>query len=364
MFNSKHYIPILRWKAAEKEALGKLDLNKKKLMTPLFQILMPMPKQTYTGNGRLKTPSELLEESKSMFQVKSPHIPKEILKYWGKDPLLIDLNLLDTSVIHAGLIEILSIGKGLGAWMVPVVNFSSSTDIQNKIISLSKKYNNGLCVRLSRNDITQDSMPLAVNNFLKRHTISEKDIDLLVDFKITDDQYSKLIALVSHIPHILKWRSMTISSGAFPPDLTGFSVDLHRIPRSDWNQWLKIDSTKLKRKTSFSDYTIQHPIYKEPVRGANPSASIRYALQNQWIIMRGQGLRSPKGAGHAQYPALAKLLSNLEDFFGADFSFGDNYISEKGEDIHTKKTGTPRTWLRAGINHHLECVISQIANLS
>ena len=95
----------------------------------------------------------------------------------------------------------------------------------------------------------------------------------------------------------------------------------------------------------------------------NPSASIRYALKDKWIIMRGQGLRGEKSKGFAQYPANAQLLSKHKEFFGANFSFGDSYIEEKGRDIKTKETGTPRTWLRAGINHHLACVIFQISNL-
>lgn len=80
--------------------------------------------------------------------------------------------------------------------------------------------------------------------------------------------------------------------------------------------------------------------------------------------MRGQALIGEKSKGHAQYPANAQLLSQQDEFFGADFSYGDAYIASKGKDINTKETGTPRTWLRAGINHHLSCVIYQLANLT
>src|ERR1700730_15756466 len=49
MFDSKHYVPILRWKAAEKEALEQLTSKEKESMTPLFEILMPQPKNQKAG---------------------------------------------------------------------------------------------------------------------------------------------------------------------------------------------------------------------------------------------------------------------------------------------------------------------------
>jgi hypothetical protein len=170
--------------------------------------------------------------------------------------------------------------------------------------------------------------------------------------------------LCGRIPNLLKWRTFTIASGAFPPDLTDLSVDLHFKDRTDWNAWFDQRKSNLPRTPSFADYTIQHPIYKDPVRGSNPSASIRYTLENKWLIMRGQALRGKNTKGHAQYPAVARMVSEREEFFGENFSFGDRYIAEKGKDLNSKQTGTPRTWLRAGINHHLACTVSQISNLS
>lgn len=110
------------------------------------------------------------------------------------------------------------------------------------------------------------------------------------------------------------------------------------------------------------DYTIQHPFYEEPVEGANPTASIRYACDTYWIIMRGQALRKKeKGGGtrHEQYPANAELLCARKEFDGAHFSSGDEYIWSIGS--HRQPgPGTPETWLRAGINRHLVLTARQV----
>jgi len=364
MFDSKHYVPILRWKAAEKEALEQSTSKEKESMTPLLEILMPQPKNPKKGD-RAKSPAELLTESLETLKETLPKIPQEILKYWGKLPAFIDLSLVDVSLRAGGMKQIVTGAETIGIPLTPVIGLSSDTKTQNVAFELAKSKERGLCLRLFRPDLI-DSAALTqkIKAFLTASALSEKNIDLLIDLKNTDEECLKLTELCARIPNILKWRTFTVASGAFPPDLTNLSVDLHFKDRTDWNAWFDQRQKNLPRKPSFADYTIQHPIYKDPVRGSNPSASIRYTLKNQWLIMRGQALRGKNTKGHAQYPAVARLVSEREEFFGEKFSFGDKYIAEKGKDLKSKKTGTPRTWLRAGINHHLACTVSQISSLS
>lgn len=364
MFDYKHYIPILRWKAAEREGLGLLSDDQKKLMTPVIELLMPQPTRPKEGEAP-KSPEQLLADSIAKFKTLLPDIPNDILKFWGKAPAFLELNLIDASLRIDALKQILTIGKELDLSLIPVISLNANTEFQTTVISLVKKYNSGLCLRLFRSDFNKNTLETDINTFLEKNSLSKNYIDLLVDLQIVDDQCLKLASLINQIPTIADWRTLTVASGAFPKDLTEFSVNLHKIKRSDWNDWLsQIESDGLIRKPSFGDYTIQHPIYKEPLPGSNPSASIRYTLEKEWMIMRGQGLRGENSKGHAQYPANAQLLMQQPEFFGADFSFGDSYIAEKGKDVNTKETGTPRTWLRAGINHHLACVVSNLSNLS
>lgn len=363
MFDSRHYVPILRWKAAEQEALEKLTTAEKALITPVIELLMPQPTVFKIGD-RQKTPAELLEESKKMLQESIPQVATKIMKYWGSSPLFIEMGLVDISLRATSLREILPSTKALGGRLIPITRLSADQTLQAANIQAAKANGEGMCLRLFRSDFTEaEEMKNKIQQFLQKSGFSEAEIDLLVDYQITDAECSKLKELSELIPSLSKWRSFTFASGSFPSDLTGYHPGLHQIPRLEWIGWKKqVDLGNLQRAPSFGDYTIQHPIHKEAARGANPSASIRYALPDEWIIMRGQGLRSAKSAGHAQYPAQAQLLSQHEKFLGANFSFGDAYIEQVGRDVNNKNTGNPRTWLRAGINHHLACTVNQISN--
>jgi hypothetical protein len=363
MFDSKHYIPILKWKPAEQQALEKLNNQEKGVISPLIQLVMPQPKLPKLGEIE-KSREEQLEEVATSYKIKLPKIPEEILKSWGKSPAFIDFSLIYADYLRIeSLNQILSVGEGLGLSLIPVVNLSSDIEVRKATALLVKKYNHGLCLRLVPADFSNlVDLSQEIQKFLVACSLSEKDVDLLIDLKEKDNQYLKFIDLSQKISNLNEWRTFTFASGAFPIDLTKCVLGENYIPRSDWNNWVgQINSKKLQRYPSFADYTILHPIQKESVRFFSPSASIRYTLKDQWLVMRGQ-----KGKT-VQYLANAQLLSQDQKFNGkfrgASFSFGDNYIVEKGKDLKTPKTGNATNWLTAGINCHLTCTASQIANL-
>src|SRR5439155_24925482 len=140
------------------------------------------------------------------------------------------------------------------------------------------------------------------------------------------DSDSDLTAILSLVPKIAKWRSLTVASGAFPKDLTGLSVGQHELSRLEWVSWFTSSKNHgLPRTPTFGDYAMIHPCLPKPIPGVNISASIRYTAWDYWVVMRGEGLRNPGGSGHAQYPANAELLTIRPEFCGAWFSAGDRY---------------------------------------
>jgi len=374
MFNSKHYVPILRWKAAEREALKELPSEERRIITPLVELIMPARKRLKKGE-KPKTSEEYQTQSIEKLKGTLPDLPKEVLEYWGNSPIFIDLNLLIGGTLREwGYTEIMSKGHTLGTVIIPVIRLNSDADLENTVVKIVKQHEGGLCLRILRSDLSSRNMAININEFFKKHHLRHEQVDLLIDFELVEgmppSEYSQITKSIQNIPDLLKWRTFTVAGGAFPFDLSRFSAHgTYRIPRSDWTCWFsEIYSGTLKRKPAFADYTIQHPIYTEPNPDANPSASIRYTSDNEWVIMRGEALHKVdkdgnEGPGHSQYPSHAQLLMGQPEYKGKDFSYGDAYIAEKGADVDTTKTGNPRTWLRAGVNHHLVLVARQISSL-
>jgi hypothetical protein len=367
MFEYKHYVPILRWKAAERDALKLLKTEHKNIITPLIEFTMPVPK----NEKNRKTPTELLQESIDMFLEDIKDIPSQILKCWGNHAIFIDIQLIDGSIRADALNQVLRLGRQLDIFMVPVitvipvVGFESDTKTRQVAIQFAKQLKNGLCFRIIESNLDEISFSKDFDKFIKENKVDPNKTDLLVDFKIINEETiaKQLVTKINKIPFLEDWRTFIVAGGAFPKDLSHFQKhNQYYVPRSDWAIWQQIVKS-LSRKPSFADYAIQHPVYMPPTSGANPSASIRYAAENDWLVLRGEGLRNPKGAKFKQYPAEAKLLFDQKEFKGADFSYGDSYIAEKAADLNTKSPGNPKTWLEAGFNHHMTLVAHQIASL-
>jgi hypothetical protein len=328
-----------------------------------------MPQSRSDGE---KTPKELLQESIEKFSENLPGIADQVMKHWGRSTVFVDVQLVDGSIRAEALKKILENGKQLDIFMIPVitiipvVGFESDSQTRQVAVEFAKQSGHGLCLRITDSNFKEKSLSNDIGDFLRENTMATKDVDMIVDFKVIDEQTSSdsLVEKINAIPNLGDWRTFIVAGGAFPQDLSGLEKhNQHEIPRSDWVVWNNLMS-KLKRRPSFADYTVQYPIYLPQTSASNPSASIRYSLEEKWVIVRGEGLRNPKGAGFKQYPAQAQILANQKDVFkGEGFSAGDDYIAEKAKDINTKKTGNPKTWLEAGINHHVSLVADQISNL-
>lgn len=365
MFNLRHYVPILKWKRAEQGALKALTEEYKKQITPLIQFVMPNHK-----------PQEKFEDIVTRFEEQTLQIPDKIIEAWGYAPIFVDFSLLFTTPLKVKSLRIiLRKGYELRASFIPVVHLNDDQEIKKAACSLAKKNKSGICLRLICPDFSDleksdlEKLNKDIIKFLLSNGLEEKDVDLLVDIKEIGEngsKYARYLNSSQSLSNLLNWRTFIFASGSFPEDLSQCKVDEENlISRMDWESWKNCVSNKeLKRKPSFADYTIQHPIYRETFQFFHPTTSIKYTLENDWLIMKGERQK------FELYLASAAELLKDKRFYGKDFSDGDKYISEKAKHFEVyiknpaiKGTGSTETWLRAGINHHLTLVAHQIANL-
>lgn len=356
MFNHTHYVPILRWKGAEKEALKQLGDSDKKRMTPLVEL--PRPSKPPQSSKSAKKPRKL----KTVYDLMGA-LPEEISESWGGSPIFLDLHLIDKEASLSGIEKIYADSHDLNLNLIPVLNLNYDKPFRIKVAEIAKHDNRGICVRLSPQDLAKLTLNAELEELRKLINLDLEKIDLVIDLKITDMQ-TKFLNVMEKIPSVNRWRTFTIASGAFPEFLSKLDIGPNDVARFDWQLWRQeILTDGLLRKPTYSDYTIQYPHFKELNFIPKVSKSIRYTVAENWLVMRGQADNAKGSMGSKQWPAHAQLLSKRADFCGEDFSSGDKYIKEKGLDLETKYTGSATTWLTAGINHHMVYVLNQISNL-
>jgi len=358
MTGTNHYVPILRWKQAERLALHHLRDQDKGRITPVIEITPKSfaPPKGGRWKGVSPDPGRVLE-----------HHAKEILRHWGYAPFFLEFAHIEGTVgpikgsIHP-LSYVAELGRSYKLNIVPVSGIDRPVGYQRAVAEVVRADAKGVCLRVTPSQVLEAGFSKRLKQTLRDLGGELTDADLLLDYGVFDPQSPTIRELLEDIPELSRWRSLVVARGAFPKDLQGYTPGTHIIPRSDWITWRQeISESGIPRRPSFSDYTIQYGRYEPPVENANPSASIRYALEEDWLILRGEGIFNEDGPGRAQWNANAMLLRDRSDFYGGPFSDGDSYIVEMSR--NGSGHGSPMTWIRAGLNHHMTVVARQIAAL-
>ena len=351
MFDSNHYVPVIRWKRAEWIALRNLTEAIRGQITPLIELV---PRNFSRPRGE-------------MFESRLLGIITDLSSNWGRSPFFLDLSLVQPMLLNfreAHPVEALfAEAENAGLYSIPVAGIEQTPVHRSAVGGVVRRGKRGVCLRLSRRDLGRPDLSRQLSNLTLEYDVELDEVDIVVDYKIIDSSCPRLIDLTRMLPDVSRFRTFTLASGAFTKDLSDFEKNRqHVLPRLDWITWRdQIRQRNLDRRPTFGDYTIQHAIYEEPPRRPNVSASIRYTSDEYWVIMRGEGLLNEDGPGYAQYAANAQLLCERPEFCGADFSYGDHYIYQLGNEVGP--VGSPEVLLRAGINHHISYVVQQISNL-
>jgi|GEM_PF-2275161 len=357
MFGHKHYVPILKGKRGEFNALG--SLKQKSGLTPLIELVPP------SGD-------DMTREDRLASSVKS------IVQRWGcNDPLFIDCLYLAgsadeldedataaTTAPSAWVEEIYDEFRDQGCRAIPVTGTSRSPSFQAGLKRVVAKDGRGLCIRLIPDDFDDDTqLHEALDALLDFFEIEHSEVDLLVDHRSVAGQAAGTVrnqmkANLAVLPRILAWRTLTVAAGAFPVGI-GQMIrgQWNSEKRSDWLAWEKlVAGSELPRKPSFSDYGMRHPDLP-PDGVATLLVQLRYASTSEWMVWKGTDfIRN----GNQEFFSICADLVSQPFFSGPTFSHADGQLDERA--ANAGSGGNPEMWNRLGINHHVEMVLHQIAN--
>jgi hypothetical protein len=360
MFDQTHYVPVLKGRDGEYGALKQLNDAARSKLTPLIEI-PPVP-----WDFEKKIPQKSLDS----------HLEKvaaKLLKSWGKEhPIFLDtLWLAGPAKMKNGLhplTYILQAGRTLDLKIVPVTGFMRERGHVDICKSAHRDDKRGVCLRLLREDLMSNDGPGSdLQRLLDELSASPREVDLLLDLRSLATgqatETAETIKLIRRIPELRRWRSFTICGTSFPSTLANLPMEAcSYIARLEWGLWngLREQLPEETRQPTFGDYAIAHPEPSEvDPRIMKASAAIRYTSSNNWLVVRGRGLKKYK---FDQFYALSRNLTRRPEYRGKDFSWGDGYIEGCGRQVFGK--GNLTTWRQVGTSHHLAFVLDQIASLS
>jgi len=357
-FDHYRYVPCLRWKQGEYQAVLGLSDTARSFITPLIEV--PEIGYDFENQRDNKTIEKHLEP-----------FAKRVRKKWGKEPCFVDaLHLPPERMMADGNHPIIYVFERLRALKcnaVPVVGFSRNTKYKQAVRKVASEDKHGLCIRVTIEEAAKPSLSSNIDALLSATQVEAMDCDLVLDLGAPNfepvDGFSKLVeALIKKIPNLGQWRTFTLIGSAFPSSMGEVKQGSTIKPRSEWILY-KILAASLEkagiRLPTFGDYGINHPnILMLDMRPIKPASTVRYATDDAWYIVKGPNVRDN---GYGQYRQHCQTVIDSGLYSGPEFSEGDAYIKKCADG--TGKTGNLTTWRNVGTNRHIEKVVQDVSNL-
>lgn len=351
-FGPNHYVPVLKVKQGEKAALRVIAATTRTMVTPLLEIVERKPENHPTTAAHFKNAFNGLAEAVRPYS-----------------RCFLDVREIESDGPDAAA-KAFAKADAEGIVFTPVTGITRSSDVAAAL----SHARNGIAIRLTRQEFEAGHIPASLPAFLSGHDLIPSQVDLFVDLGAVDDLVldgvTRLTGLfLAEVPHHELWRTMTVTACAFPKSMGGVTTSAHDLlERTEWKAWrdgLHANRRQLVRLPSFGDCAIQHP---SGVEGFDPrtmqvSACIRYALAEDWLIIKGKSTK--REPAREQFPELAAQLVNghlKPHFAGSGHCVGCGSMALAAEGV--ENFGSAAVWRRLGTIHHITLAAAGVASLT
>lgn len=361
-FDHHHYVPCLRWKLGEYQAVWRLPDTARRAFTPLVEI------------PELGWDFEKKKEKKTIDDLLSDFALKKVYKKWGSSPCFVDSNLIPAAVrMKNGVHPICFIFDELRAMQcqaIPVTGLIRDTEYQQEIKSILAQDKSGVCLRITIGQAEKKTFKNEIDSLLSMLEVKSGDCDFILDLGAPTnflplDGFSMAIqGIVRRLPYLNDYRTFTLLGTSFPETMAVIKKGGEIVPRYEWKLYKMLVGDLRKagvRLPTFGDYAISHPkILSKDMRSLRPSVTIRYTIDDSWYIVKGENVKDEKYGKFKQYRGLSNKFIDSKYYYGPAFSWGDNFIEECASG--RGKTGNLSTWRQVGTNHHIVKVPQDIAS--
>jgi hypothetical protein len=192
-FGHHQYVPVLRWKSSERQAVCNLEPAQKKSITPIFELV----------------PKDFAKASTTLVLSKQA---KQIAETWGWNELFfIDLHLLGEDraahcvPIFAKQADVYNLKAGL------VTGLNRSENFQAAVKAALKNTGRQLCFRISAYDLRQAGFQKTLKNLLNFYGKKPVDVHLAIDFQSIGNPLPEIAAFANTI---VLWQIDNLFAGA------------------------------------------------------------------------------------------------------------------------------------------------------
>ena len=248
---NKFYLPVLKTKQGEFDALSTLDPRKKQLIVPLIEFT------------KLEFDNAVGAKPKTI-ESHLNNLCKRICLKWGSNNAFIDPYLINETLPEGqNCIEyIYNNFVSNSVIPLPTIQFSTPDNIMEAIKKVRLLYNiEEVGLRVFIPNIVSPNFLRDVQHLLEKAQLKPENCHLILDlnsadFTNTNDFSDSIIDQLKTFPYLQSWKSFTICGGSFPPT-NRIKVGVNEISRGEWLFFNKIiekqQGESFERPINFGD---------------------------------------------------------------------------------------------------------------
>ncbi len=352
------YVPALRWRQGEYQALWRLSPAVKDQVMPLITI------------PPVEFDFELWQPKKSIHEHVHPFLARFDAK-WGKrpawialDPTVAEGQMDDGSHVFNYVLDGL---RPNGGTAIPALPLEVDTDTMNAAARATSADSQGAAVLLRLEDLMAGNPRKAIVNFAASLGIGLDELDVIVDLRARNFEPYKifataLTAALKRLGNLYEVRNLVLLGTAIPESFAELAKGSDEIPRHDWLFFkeLILAMPSGMRRPIYGDHTIVHPEFTAmDMRKIKAAGKIVYTTPTTWATRKGGAFRDNPSQMHSHCEQIIKDPAFA--FRGPGFSYGDKYIADCA--VMSESPSNLSRWKDVGINHHITTVADDLANL-
>lgn len=350
------YVPALRWRQGEYQALARLAAAAKDRTVPYVTI----PEVEF--DFELWQPKKTIQEHVHPFAARFNAKWGQRSAWVGVHPSISDKPMGDGRDIFTYVFEAL---RTFQANAMPAVPLDASPLTVASIAGIVAIDSLGAGIAVRLEDLMKPNARTRIEARTVSLGLSLDEVDLVIDLGAPNFvPYSvfagALIVAIQKLGDLHAFRNFIVIGTAIPETFKDVAKGADQLARHDW-LFYKILLGKLPadmRRPNFGDYTIVHPEFKAlDMRLIKSAGKLIYTTPTDWEVRKGGAFNDNRAQMHDH---CASIIASGK-FNGSSFSSGDEYIAKCAD--HKEGPSNQTRWKEVAINHHIMHVLNDLAKL-
>ncbi len=350
------YVPAIRWRQGEYQALFRLAPAAKDRIVPYVTI--PEIEFDFEEWRPKKTAQEHVHPFAARFKAKWGQRPAWIAVH----PSIADQLMDDGRDILTYVFDALRVFRALA---VPALPLDANAALVTRVQAITRNDGQGVAISVRLEDLMKPSPRARLEALAAALAVGLDEVDLIIDlgapnFEPYDAFAGALIAAMGRLGDLNGFRNFVLVGTAIPETFRDVAKGADQLTRHDWLFYCRLIGSipPGMRRPNYGDYTIVHPEFTPiDMRKIKSAGKLIYTTTATWEIRKGGAFRDNPEQMHAH---CASIVASGK-FSGPAYSSGDDYIAKCA--VRTEKPSNQPWWKYVTINHHITHVLDDLARL-